>query len=208
MPEEPEDPKDKEKYIMPVNLPELHVSLPGWIAPFVARYPEPLPDMEARMKMVIALSMENVRNGLGGPFGAAVFDEEGRLVAPGVNMVTLANNSVLHAEIVALMLAQKKRGNYDLSDGANRRLELYTSTEPCAMCFGAICWSGISRLVCGASSEDAEAIGFDEGPRYPDRAAELTSRGIDVVLEVCRAEAAAVHRRYVAAGGIIYNAAL
>mgnify|MGYP001056315845 CR=1 FL=1 len=192
---------------MPVKLPELHISLPGWIAPFIAQYPEILPDMEARMKMVIALSMENVRNGLGGPFGAAVFDEDGRLVAPGVNMVTRVNNSVLHAEIVALMLAQKKMGNYDLSDGSNRRLTLYSSTEPCAMCFGAICWSGISRLVCGASSEDAEAIGFDEGPRYPDRAAELTARGIEVVLEVCRAEAAAVHRRYAAAGGIIYNAA-
>ncbi len=190
---------------MPVNLPEVHIMLPGWIDPFLAGYPEAMPDMEDRMRMVVALSRENVRNGLGGPFGAAVFDEAGRIVAPGVNLVERENNAVLHAEIVALMLAQKKTGNYDLSGGATRRMALFTSTEPCAMCVGAICWSGISRLVCGAKSEDAEAVGFDEGPRHPDWVAELRDRGIDVVLEICRDEAVAVHRLYAASGGIIYN---
>ncbi len=190
---------------MPVNLPEVHVALPGWIDPFLAGYPETMPDMEDRMKMVVALSRENVQNGLGGPFGAAVFDESGRVVAPGVNLVERETNAVLHAEIVALMLAQKKTGNYDLSGGGVRRMTLFSSTEPCAMCFGAICWSGISRLVCGAKSADAEAIGFDEGPRHPDWIAELGARGIDVVLEICRDEAAAVHRLYAASGGIIYN---
>lgn len=190
---------------MPVNLPEVHITLPGWIGPFLAGYPEAIPAMEDRMKMVVALSRENVQNGLGGPFGAAVFDEEGRLVAPGINLVERENNAVLHAEIVALILAQKKIGNYDLSDGATRRMTLYSSTEPCAMCVGAICWSGIIRLVCGAKSADAEAVGFDEGPRHPDWVAELGARRIDVVLEICRDEAAAVHRLYAASGGIIYN---
>ncbi len=190
---------------MPVNLSEVHIALPGWIDPFLAGYPEAMPDMEDRMRMVVALSRENVQNGLGGPFGAAVFDEAGRIVAPGINLVERENNAVLHAEIVALMLAQKKMGNYDLSDGATRRMALFSSTEPCAMCVGAICWSGISRLVCGAKSEDAEAVGFDEGPRHPDWVAELRARGIDVVREICRDEAVAVHRLYAASGGIIYN---
>ncbi len=189
------------------KLPEIHFALPGWVSPFLAAYPEMFPSVEERMKMVVALSLENVRHGLGGPFGAAVFDEEGRIVAPGINLVAQENNAMLHAEMVALMLAQKKLGCYDLSGGGVRRLALYTSTDPCAMCLGALCWSGISRLVCGAKSEDAEAIGFDEGPRHPDWVAQLRARGIDVVLEVCREEAAAVHRRYVAGGGIIYNPA-
>lgn len=190
--------------MMIMNLPELHIGLPGWVHTFLSGYPDRIPDMEARMKMVIALSLENVRRGPVGPFGAAVFDEEGHLVAPGINMVISENNSSLHAEIVALMLAQKKFGDYDLSGGGQRHLALYASTEPCAMCFGAICWSGIKTLVCGAKSEDAESIGFDEGPRPVNWVSELNDRGIEVVLEVCREEAADVHRRYLEAGGIIY----
>jgi tRNA(Arg) A34 adenosine deaminase TadA len=191
--------------IMPFEIPELNITLPGWMGPFISKYPEVIPDMEGRMQMVIDLSLENVNNMLGGPFAAAVFDEAGKLVAPGVNMVLSAGNSVLHAEIVALMVAQKKINDYDLSRGGLRRFELYASTEPCAMCFGAICWSGISRLVCGAKSEDAEAIGFDEGPRHPQWISELTVRGIEVVREVSREKAVRVHRAYVEAGGVIYN---
>jgi tRNA(Arg) A34 adenosine deaminase TadA len=186
--------------------PELKITLPGWIKPFLARYPDIIPGMTDRMKMVIALSRENVNHQLGGPFAAAVFDETGNLVAPGINMVMSEKNAMLHAEVVALMIAQKKTGDYDLSTGGTRRLELFTSTEPCAMCVGAICWSGIKRLVCGARSEDAQAIGFDEGPRHPDWVTELTVRGIEVVQEVCRKKAASVHRSYLEAGGVIYNA--
>jgi len=192
---------------MTANAPELNIAMPAWVESLVAGYPEIITAPEDRMKMVVALSLENVRNGPWGPFGAAVFDETGRLVAPGVNMVIPENNAMLHAEIVAIMFAQKKLGHYDLSAGSTRRLELVTSTEPCAMCVGAVCWAGLRRLVCGAKSEDAEAIGFDEGPRHPQWVRELTDRGVEVVLDVCRSEAAAVHRRYVEAGGVIYNPA-
>ena len=185
-------------------FPDLHIALPGWVQSFLSGYPKTLMETEERMKLTIALSLENVRNGLMGPFGAAIFDEQGRLVAPGINMVIAYNNSVLHAETVAIMLAQKRLGNYDLSDGGRRRLSLFASTEPCAMCFGAVCWSGIKVLVCGAKSEDAENIGFDEGPRMPGWVSELNDRGIEVVLEVCREEAAAVHRVYLESGGVVY----
>ena len=43
--------------------------------------------------------------------------------------------------------------------------ELVTSCEPCSMCLGAITWSGIRGLACGARGSDAESIGFDEGPK-------------------------------------------
>jgi tRNA(Arg) A34 adenosine deaminase TadA len=146
-------------------LPEICVSLPSWIEQFIKTAPKTFPGVEERMRFVIALARENVQRGTGGPFAAAIFDEKGRLVAPGINLVTSSNCSVLHAEIVALMLAQKSLARYDLSDGGRQRFDLVATTEPCAMCFGAVPWSGVQQLVCGARDEDARAVGFDEGPK-------------------------------------------
>ena len=83
---------------------------------------------------------------------------------------------------------------------------MVASTEPCAMCFGAIPWSGVTRLVCGARDEDARRIGFDEGPKLPDWRKALQKRGIRVTRDVLREEAVAVLDLYVDLGGPIYNA--
>ena len=187
-------------------LPEICISLPLWVEQFLEKAPNVFRDAEERMRFVIALARENVQQGTGGPFAAAVFDDAGCLVAPGINMVTSSNCSVLHAEIVALMLAQKALARYDLSDGNRKRYELVSTTEPCAMCFGAVPWSGVQQLICGARDEDARAIGFDEGPKLADWVSALNSRGIAVQRDVLREEAAAVLREYVAAGGVVYNA--
>jgi tRNA(Arg) A34 adenosine deaminase TadA len=187
-------------------VPEICFRMPPWIEQFIATAPNVFPGVEERMRFVIALARENVRHGTGGPFAAAVFDGNGQLVAPGINLVTVANCSVLHAEIVALMLAQKSLARYDLGDGGKQRFDLVATTEPCAMCFGALPWSGVQQLVCGARDEDARAIGFDEGPKLPDWVSALNSRGIAVQRDVLREEAAAVLRDYAAAGGVIYNA--
>jgi tRNA(Arg) A34 adenosine deaminase TadA len=64
------------------------------------------------------------------------------------------------------------------------------------MCFGAIPWSGVRQLVCGARASDAEAIGFDEGPKPARWVAALEARGIKVVRDIQRAEARAVLREY------------
>jgi tRNA(Arg) A34 adenosine deaminase TadA len=187
-------------------LPELTIRVPDWVEGFLAICPQEFPSVEDRMNLVIALARRNVQQQTGGPFAAAVFDPGGRLVSAGVNMVTASNCSVLHAEIVALALAQKALGRYDLSEGGRLAYELAAAAEPCVMCFGAVHWSGVKRLVCGARGEDVQAIGFDEGPKPPDWVAALEHRGIAVQRDVLRAEAAAVLREYVAAGGLIYNA--
>jgi tRNA(Arg) A34 adenosine deaminase TadA len=135
-----------------------------------------------------------------------VFDDSGKLISLGVNIVEASNCSVLHAEIVAIALAQKALGRYDLSDGGKEHYELVASTEPCAMCFGAVPWSGVSRLVCGARDEDARSIGFDEGPKLANWVKAMEQRGITVVRDVLRDEAAAVLREYGEGGGTIYNA--
>jgi tRNA(Arg) A34 adenosine deaminase TadA len=186
-------------------LSEVCIQLPDWIENFLATSPEVFSNVEDRLRFVIALARQNVQRQTGGPFAAAVFDDRGRLVAPGVNMVVISNCSVLHAEIVALVLAQKALNRYDLSDGGRLHYDLVAAAEPCAMCFGAVTWSGVRRLVCGARDEDARAIGFDEGPKLHDWVAALNDRGITVVRDVLREDAVAVLREYVAAGGTIYN---
>jgi tRNA(Arg) A34 adenosine deaminase TadA len=179
--------------------------LPGWVQPFLEAWEASLASDEAGMRLAIALAAENVRHGTGGPFGAAVVDEgSGRLVAVGVNLVTRSHLSVAHAEIIALSLAQKQYGDWNLArDG---RLSLLTTCEPCAMCFGAVPWSGIRRLVCGSRKEDAEAAGFDEGDKPADWMESLRKRGIAVRVDLLRDEANEVFKKYARHGGEIYNA--
>jgi len=185
-------------------FPSFTLRLPDWIGELIPDPQRIYPTIEERMELVIALSRRNIESG-GGPFGAGVFSmESGRLIAPGMNLVIPAGCSSMHAEIVALTLAQQQTGCYRLGmDGA--RYELVSSTEPCAMCLGAIPWSGVGRLVCGARDEDARAVGFDEGAKPADWLGELARRGIEVVRDVRREAAAAVLRRYVELGGEVYN---
>ena len=180
----------------------LQISLPAWVEPQVATWLPATTDAE-RMRQVIALARENVTRATGGPFAAAVFERAtGKLVAAGVNSVTRLNNSVLHAEVLALMLAQARRGTFTLREPAT---ELVTSCAPCAMCLGAILWSGVTRVVCGAGREDAHRVAFDEGPVFPESYRYLQERGIEIVHEVLRAEARAVLDLYRQQGGQIYN---
>lgn len=181
------------------------ISLPDWTSEHIANGQPTFATDEERMRLVIGLARENVVRGTGGPFGAAVFDAGGRLIAPGVNGVLRCNCCVAHAEILAIALAQQSVGRYDLSGGGNDDTTLATSTEPCAMCLGAVVWSGVTRLVCGARDEDARAVGFDEGPKPSDWPQALEQRGIHVVRDVLRNEASDVLRNYAANGGEIYN---
>lgn len=187
-------------------IPDIAVRLPDWIHDLLAAREEVYPAVEDRMRLAIELSRLNLRHGTGGPFGAAVFESaSGRLLAPGVNLVTSLNCSVLHAEIVAIMIAQRSVGDFDLGGEGRPPYELVASTEPCAMCLGATPWSGVRRLICGARAEDAEEIGFDEGMKPESWTASFEERGIAVVRDVLRDEAATVLREYAEGGGEIYN---
>ncbi len=188
-----------------MKLPEFTIQLPEWVAEYVDQSPPIFPEIEDRMDFAIDLSRKNIEHQTGGPFGAVIFDAAGHLIAPGVNMVIPANCSILHAEMVAIALAQKVLNRFDISDGGRLNFDLFATTEPCAMCFGAIPWSGVRRLVCGARKEDAQAIGFDEGPKPENWTTALSDRGIAVIRDVCREKAAAILNDYVNSGGLIYN---
>jgi tRNA(Arg) A34 adenosine deaminase TadA len=191
---------------MPFQQKVIEIKLPDWINDFISNYSPYISLIEDRMSFVIEASQLNVSKGTGGPFAAAIFESEsGKLVSLGVNMVTLEGLSVLHAEIVAFMLAQKKIGTYDLGGQDLPAHELVASTEPCAMCLGATVWSGVRRVITGANDYDARKIGFDEGPKIKEWKTELENRGILVISDVKRKEAAKVLLDYFLQGGKIYN---
>lgn len=191
------------------DRPPMHdvsVTLPAWVVEQV-EYGRAYDSPESRMRLAIALSNENVERTTGGPFGAAVFEREsGRLIAVGVNGVERLNNSTAHAEMVAFQLAEKRVASYTLRGADQPTHELYSSCAPCAMCLGAALWSGVTRLTFAAIREDAERIGFDEGPVLPESYAYLEARGVEIVRGLLRPEARAVLDRYRAKGGVVYNA--
>ena len=106
---------------------------------------------------------------------------------------------------MAFMMAQQCVGSFTLNSADLPAHELYTSCEPCAMCLGATLWSGVRRVVYGASREDAALLNFDEGPVFPESYHYLEKRGIAIVRNVLRGEARAVLELYRASSGKIYN---
>lgn len=191
---------------MPPRPPtDLTISLPLWVEEVVS-WDDIFSSVEDRMDLAIRLSRENVERGTGGPFGACVFERDsGRLVAVGVNSVLQHCNSTLHAEMVAIMQAQHRLRRFTLHAEDLPAHELVASCDPCAMCFGAVLWSGVRRVLSGASREDAAQLGFDEGPVFPESYRYLEARGIEFESGIRRAEAAAVLEQYRDQGGEIYN---
>ena len=117
-----------------------------------------------RIALAIDLSRRNIQHRTGGPFGAAVFSRDGRLLGVGVNRVVPSACSAAHAEVLALASSQQRTQSYRLNAGGSR-ITLATSAQPCAMCFGAVLWAGVDELLIGASGEDVESLArFDEGP--------------------------------------------
>ncbi len=181
----------------------VELDLPDWIASetdFDRRYADDL----ARMRLAIGLARRNVELGTGGPFGAAIFREDGELVACGVNRVVPRQCSVAHAEIMAFMVAQAQLGRFRLNEDGSR-FTLVTSAQPCSMCYGASIWAGIDGLVIGARAEDVMQLSdFDEGPLPADWIGELERRGIEVRRDVLREEARGVFDLYRASAGTPY----
>ena len=191
---------------MPEPRAQVIITWPEWVdetVTFGARYESD----EDRMRVAIDLARQNVLRGTGGPFGAAIFERStGALLSVGVNSVVRLNNSALHAEMLAIMMAQHRLGSYTLAGSPPASYELVSSCDPCAMCLGAVLWSGVRRMVTGADRDDATALSFEEGPVFPQSYAYLEERGVAVTRSVLRQEAAGVLELYRRQGGQIYNA--
>jgi tRNA(Arg) A34 adenosine deaminase TadA len=182
---------------------QLHLTLPLWLRDSIDES-RIYADDEARVELAIALARGNVENRSGGPFGAAVFTGEGRLVSVGVNRVESQSCSAAHAEMMAYMLAQQRLQQFRLND-SGARFVLATSAQPCCQCYGATFWAGIDELLIGARSEDVEELTeFDEGPLPADWIGELEKRGVAVKRDILRERARDVFVRYRELGGRAY----
>ena len=114
------------------------------------------------MRRAIALALENVRTGGGGPF-AAVIVKDGRIIAEGVNRVTTTNDPTAHAEVVAIREACRYLGDFQLPG-----CDLYTTCEPCPMCLGAIYWARPAQVFYASNAADAASAGFDDAFIYEE----------------------------------------
>ncbi len=184
------------------------LSMPSWFDAFAGLLPDHVKSPVEGMAIIIELSRLNIVHDTGGPFAAGVFESgSGRIISLGVNRVMAHNCSSAHAEIMALSLAQKRRGMYDLGGKGMPSHDLYVNWLPCTMCFGAVLWSGVKRLViAGHGGELEEITGFDEGPRPANWKEELTRRKIEVLDGVMRNEAIEVFREFRDRGSTVYNA--
>jgi tRNA(Arg) A34 adenosine deaminase TadA len=141
------------------------------------------------MARAIQLSIENVRTGRGGPFGAVIV-KEAVIIAEGTNQVTLTNDPTAHAEILAIRGACKSHGVFDLQG-----CEIYTSCEPCPMCLGAIYWARLTRVYFANTAADASKAGFDDSAIYREIVKAHAQRQIPMI-EMMRKEALAAFREW------------
>ena len=116
--------------------------------------------MNKFMEAAIKEALNGIRKKHGGPFGAVVV-KDGEIISAAHNMVIKNNDPTAHAEVEAIREAGEKLRDYNLSDCV-----LYTTCEPCPMCYSAIYWARISKVYYGADRKDAEGIGFDDKHIY------------------------------------------
>ena len=187
---------------------EILLPMPSWAVTEMSRLPTHLPTLEARMAAVIRFSQLNFEHGTGGPFAAGVFERDsGKLIVIGVNRVMATHCSSAHAEVMTLSLAQQMLETYDLGGPGLPAHQLVVNWRPCAMCYGAVLWSGVRSLVIAGSGPELEELtGFDEGPIHPNWDEELDKRGVELVNNVLYDKACQIFRAFRDSGSIVYNA--
>ena len=126
------------------------------------------------MEKAVELSLENMRAGKGGPFGAIIV-RQGKIVGTGANHVTSDNDPTAHAEVVAIRDACKNLGTFQLDD-----CEIYTSCEPCPMCLAAIYWARPKAIYYDNTRKDAADIGFDDDFLYEELKKNLEERSLPI----------------------------
>lgn len=144
---------------------------------------------ESFMRRAVALSLENVRDGKGGPFAALIVSND-RIIAEGVNLVTATNDPTAHGEIMAIRAACRAEGRFHL-DGC----EMYATCEPCPMCLGAIYWARLDKVFFAGTRRDAAEAGFGDEWIYAELVKPLWRRRIPMV-QFMREEAVAAFREW------------
>lgn len=113
-------------------------------------------------ELAINLAINNVKNNNGGPFGAVIV-KNNEIISTGVNTVIGNNDPTSHAEIMAIRETCKKLGTPFLNDCI-----IYSSCEPCPMCYSAIRWAKIDKIYYSNTRKEAKQIGFDDDKIYSE----------------------------------------
>lgn len=125
---------------------------------------------EDYIQKAIALAVENVKSGNGGPFGCVIV-RDGKILSTGVNTVTASNDPTAHAEMVAIRAACEALGSHQLAG-----CDVYASCEPCPMCTGALYWARPAHVYFAATREEAARSGFDDSMMFEEIAAPPSMR--------------------------------
>jgi tRNA(Arg) A34 adenosine deaminase TadA len=136
------------------------------------------------MREAIRLSIQKMRRGAGGPFGAVVV-KGSRIVGRGWNQVTSGNDPTAHAEIVAIRDACRRLKTFQLDE-----CDLYTSCEPCPMCLSAMYWARLRGVFYGNTRRDAAKIDFDDDFIYREVPLPIRKRKL-AMMQLLRDEALA-----------------
>jgi len=150
------------------------------------------------MTSAIAAARDGMRKGHGGPFGACIVKQEG-IIAVAHNTVLRDHDPTCHAEINAIRQACRKLNTHDLGECA-----LYTTSEPCPMCLGAIYWARIHAVFIGVTSDVPARAGFDDARIRAEMKRPAKKRRIrfrnGVMASACRA----VFDEWQSRNGILY----
>src|SRR5712692_10010689 len=139
------------------------------------------------MRLAIEKAKEGIVNGQT-PFGACIA-RHGEIVSCTHNVVWQTTDITGHAEVHAIREACRKLSTVDLSGCV-----IYSTCEPCPMCFAACHWARISKIVFGARIADAHASGFHELEIANTRLKELGGSPVEIVSDFLREEALALFR--------------
>ncbi|MFA5148650.1 MAG: nucleoside deaminase [Candidatus Omnitrophota bacterium] len=141
------------------------------------------------MLLAIKEAVKNFKRMDGGPFGACIV-KGGKVLAVARNTV-LRDDASCHAEVNAIRIASRKLKAFDLSG-----CEIYSTTEPCPMCFSAIHWARIDKVVFGTDTRDAKKIGFNELMITDSRMKTLGKSKVKIVRGFMRKECIELFRRF------------
>jgi guanine deaminase len=144
---------------------------------------------KAFMQEAIRISIQMMRRGKGGPFGAVVV-RNGKIVGKGWNQVTSANDPTAHAEVIAIRDACRRLKTFQLDD-----CDLYTSCEPCPMCLSAMYWARLKKVYYANTRKDAADIDFDDDFIYTEIARPISERKLEM-RQLMRKEALAAFKEW------------
>ena len=155
--------------------------------------------MNEIMLSALQRAQQTMSENIGGPFGAAIIDEKGEVLAVASNSVLRDKDPTAHAEVNAIRAACKKINSYDLSGCV-----LYTTAYPCPMCLSAIIWANIKKVYFGCRASDAEAIGFRDDFIYRFIEDKCRDNNVMEISELDRNECLQLFREYQKNKKIIY----